>query len=150
MHRLALLAFPVSIAMLGGAACSTNGSDVTLTAESSLASADGGMVSLEWTITGGVVQSRQWMFVVPPSTTTFKLPALPTDATGHVPGANLAVASVTFVEASQLAGYSQLKALALPITGDMPFAGDSNKALPANGTVKVTAYGKSSFIPPID
>lgn len=126
-------------------------SDVTLTAESSLASADGGMVSLEWSVPGGVTQSRQWMFVVPPSTTTFKLPALPADAPGHTPGANLAIASVAFVEASQLSGYAQLKALPLPITSNVPFvADDTSKALPATGTVKVTAYGRSSFIPPID
>lgn len=125
-------------------------SDITITPEASLAAADGGLVSLEWTLVGGATQNRNWTFVIPPSTTTFKIPALPADATQYVPAANVAVASVAFFEASQLTGYTQLKSLPLPEIGELPLISDVTRPLPAAGAVKITALGRGSIIPPID
>lgn len=125
-------------------------SDITITPEASLAAADGGLVSLEWTLVSGVSQNRNWTFVIPASTTTFKIPALPADATTYVPAANVAVASVAFFDASQLTGYAQLKSLPLPEIGELPLISDVTRPLPATGSVKITALGRGSIIPPID
>ena len=118
-------------------------SDVTITSSAPTATSDGGYVLLGWTIASGAVTSHQWSFVVPPGTTTFKIPALPADATEYLPSGTVSVSDVVFVESTLLSGFSQLKTLPTPASG-VPLMLNlygSNAALPANGTIRVSSWG---------
>ncbi len=122
--------------------------DVTLTADASLAATDGGLVRIKWNVVGGLVTTPQWTFVVPPGTTTFKVPALPADATAYVPQAGATVMDALFVESGLLPGYAQLKALPMSVDGQPPTGTDVSKPLPLNGTVKITSWGRYIISPP--
>jgi len=114
--------------------------NITLQSEKPLTATDGGIVRIDWTVGGSGLERRQWLFVVPPTTTSFKVPALPADAeaAAYAPGPNVVVSDAIFVEATQLTGYGQLKAL--PISMDLRTAVlDPSRPLPSNGVVRITS-----------
>jgi len=114
--------------------------DVTITADGALGAVDGGFLRVRWPLIGGAPPGT-WTFVLPPGTTTFKVPALPNDAAQYLPKAGAVVQDIVFVEASQLPGYAQLKALPLPADAIPAFATDANRVLAVDGTVKFTSRG---------
>jgi hypothetical protein len=123
---------------------------VTYVAEAgSLAGADGAIVVLNWggtTDAGATVQST-WTIVAPPTATTLNTPALPGTVAGWgpFPGASFGTPLVAVIEATFLGGYAQVRtnvsALAptttlidgYPHSALLP-------ALPADGTLRLTAY----------
>ena len=112
--------------------------DVTLTSDAALTAADGAVAVLRWFIQAADTDG-QWTFVVPPSTTTFKAPALPADAAAFAPTAGVEVDSLTFFEATQLPGYKELKAL--PVTPSFGVTlRDEALLLPATGTVRTSSW----------
>ncbi|MBS2017362.1 MAG: hypothetical protein JST00_31045 [Deltaproteobacteria bacterium] len=124
--------------------------DVTLTAAASLAATDGGIVRLRWNLAQGVIPQSGWSFVVPPGTTTLKVPALPTDtdAAAFLPQAGATVRDAMFLESTLLPGYSQLKTLPINSDGEPPVGISNGTPLPANGTVKATVYNRYIISPP--
>lgn len=125
-------------------------SDVTITAAASLAATDGGIIRLRWNLPGGVIPQPQWSFVVPPGTTTLKVPALPNDADAnpYLPLAGTTVKDVVFVESTLIPGYAQVKALPLSSDGEPPTGIDVSTPLPLNGTVKITTWNRYIIPPP--
>lgn len=111
--------------------------DVTLTSAASLATADGAVATVTWFIPAQE-QSGRWTFVLPPTTTAFKVPALPADATVFVPTADSAIYDVAFVEASLVPGYPELKKL--PVSPAGLTVADAWRPLPAAGTVRMTRW----------
>lgn len=112
--------------------------DVTFTSEAALTTADGAVAVLSW-FPQASESTGQWTFVVPPSTTTFKAPALPADAASFAPTANVEVDSLTFFEATLLPGYKELKTL--PVTPSFGVTlRDEALLLPATGTVRTSSW----------
>lgn len=112
--------------------------DVTITSSASLASADGAVAVVGWFFPAQE-QSGRWTFVLPPSTTAFKVPALPADVPAQfVPDATSDVYEITFVESSQIPGYKELKAL--PVLQAGLSLADASRPLPAAGTVRLTQW----------
>jgi len=110
--------------------------DVTLTADAPLTTSSGGLVRLEWTTASG--DFGEWNFVLPPSASAFKVPALPADAAAFLPSDSVLVGTVTFVGGTSVPGYNALKML--PVRpGFAPFKA-ANPHLAAAGTVKLTAW----------
>ena len=116
--------------------------DVAWTTAAPIAS-DGGLVTLGWTVTDGeTTRSRAWRFVVPPGTSSFKVPALPPEDAGlpaFTLGADAAVASVEQLESELLPSYAALKALPLPTDADLEGV-HVYAPLPANGNLRVTSW----------
>lgn len=115
--------------------------DVTLTSgnAATLATADAGIVRVSW-FASAVDSSASWTIVVPPSTTSFKFPALPADATEFEPVTNsFAVDSATFFDASQLPNYGAAKLLPIKPAFGLDFV-ESNRVLPAAGTLRVSRF----------
>jgi hypothetical protein len=115
--------------------------DITLTTASSLAAvADGGVVSVGINRNSGTLSNATWTFVVPPSTTTFKVPAIPADAAASFAinaDDDVFIRDTFFVEATQVPGYKELKTL--PVTPEVGFPVlDEYAPLPAAGTVRST------------
>lgn len=112
--------------------------DITVTPAAALTGADAGVVRIGWydfmTNKGG-----SWTFVVAPTTTTFKVPALPANASAFLPGANPGVDSAYFFDSSQVPSYAAAKLL--PITPDFDLdVLDTNRPLPAVGTLRVSRF----------
>lgn len=112
--------------------------DVTLTSDAALTTADGAVAVLRWFIEAADTDG-QWTFVVPPSTTTFKAPALPADAAAFAPTAGVEVDSLTFFEATQLPGYKELKTLPVAPSFGVSLR-DEALLLPATGTVRTSSW----------
>lgn len=115
--------------------------DITLTSATpaALAAADAGVVRLTWFV-GALESSGSWTFVVPPSTTAFKVPALPADASAFVPSTDsFGVDGAVFFDSSQLPGYQAAKLLPIaPGTGlDVT---ETGRPLPAAGTLRVVRW----------
>jgi hypothetical protein len=112
--------------------------DVTITPAASLATTDGGYASVRW-FDDTTQTEGSWVFVVPPTATGFKVPALPADAAAFAPVTTSYIDSVGFVESPALPGYKELKLLPVPATND-PSLLDEGTPLPANGVVRVTRW----------
>lgn len=115
--------------------------DLTLTSgnAASLATADAGIVRVSWFVSA-IDTSGSWTLVVPPSTTSFKFPALPADATDFEPVTNsFAVDSASFFDASQLPSYGAAKLLPIKPGFGLDFV-ESNRVLPAAGTLRVSRF----------
>lgn len=110
--------------------------DVSLTSAAPLTSADGAVAEVYWYVGGE--SSARWTFVLPPTTTTFKLPALPADAASFIPTEAVDITELTFVEATQIPGYKELKALPIAAGGLRLIEGST--PLPAAGTVRVSRW----------
>ncbi len=111
-----------------------------------LANADGGIVAVRWTKTENQnVVAYSWSFVVPPTVTSFKVPALSTELAGFAPpdGTATTVAGGYF-ESDLVPGYATFKSSPLPLAGPPPSL-DDRAILPANGTAKVTMLGSLDF-----
>jgi hypothetical protein len=114
--------------------------DVAITSKDPLTVADGAVVTLEWFPPGLDFRST-WTFVVPSTSTTFKAPAVPADASSFVPPTLPSLGSVIFFEATQLPGYGDVKKLPVS-TGSTPLdVLDNQRPLPANGTVRISTFG---------
>lgn len=98
---------------------------------------DGGWVRLSFRPTPSLENQTgapaNWMFVVSPTTGSFKVPALPADLQALAPVSDVAVDTQTFVESTLLEGYGALKAL--PTGVDKVGFGT---ILPANGVLRTT------------
>lgn len=121
--------------------------DVTVTSAGSLASSDGGFVSLRWSkLTGGEnFIDFSWSFVLPPATTSFKAPALPAELAALAPPAESA-SGAGFFESDAVQGYAQLKAAIVPVSGIPPYF-DERGVLPTNGTTRITLHNGLDFAP---
>jgi hypothetical protein len=114
--------------------------EVTVTSAAPMAAADGAVAVIGWYISNGEQsQNGRWTILLPPSTSTFKVPALPPGLDpGFVPNANSYVYEVSFVEASQVPGYKELKSLPASPAGWSLL--DASRPLPAAGTLRVSAW----------
>lgn len=112
--------------------------EVTLTSAGPLTASDGAVATLHWN--DSIAETNgSWTFVLPPSTTGFKVPALPADAATFLPKSNVSCDEVIFFEATQLPGYKELKSI--PVQPNFgPSLLDTRKALPLPGTVRVTQW----------
>lgn len=109
--------------------------DITVGSTAPLTAADGGVVKISWSVSFTTVS---WAFVVPPSVTSFKAPALPADAVAFAPTAGARIQNVTYFEASQLPGYKEVKAL--PVSTSY-FAIDLlEKPLSATAALRVSRF----------
>jgi hypothetical protein len=121
--------------------------DVKITAAGSLASTDGGFVTLDWSRLDNNENFLRfrWTFVVPPATTTFKVPALPAALGGLAPSGTSTSAAAGFFESDGVPGYAQTRTLPTPLFGAPPQVDDGSEALPVNGTLRATLLGSLSF-----
>jgi hypothetical protein len=141
---LATLAFDLATALPGIASVTVTKAtparpDVAFTGDAPLTAADGAVAVLSWSIPAQEATGR-WTFVVPPSTTAFQAPVLPADAGGFVPTADVALDSLTVVEATLLPGYKELKSLPVTPAFGMELSNE-NALLPAAGTVRISRWG---------
>jgi hypothetical protein len=113
--------------------------DISVISTSPLSSADAGVVRITWSVQ---FTQASWTFVVPPTMTTFKAPAMPADATIFQPTSGAHFDSVTYFEASQLPGYKEVKALPMSTGFFGPYF--LAKPLPAAGTVRVSRLAPNS------
>jgi hypothetical protein len=112
---------------------------IAVPAGSSFATADAGVVTLSYSL-----NSVRWTFVVPPTTTTFKVPALPADAATYVPSdPAVLVETAVYFDASALPSYQAAKRL--PITPkigadlvDQP--GRPTQPLPAGASLRLSRW----------
>lgn len=109
---------------------------VTLSSSAPFASADGAVVALGWFPSDG--PDARWTFIVPPTTTTITVPALPADASAYTPNGTSNVPELAFVESSLLPGYAELKKL--PISAGELNLADTSMPLPLAGTVRITHW----------
>jgi hypothetical protein len=110
--------------------------EVALTSAAPLTGADGGIATLRWS---NAQVNGSWTIVFPPGTTTIKVPALPADATAFVPAAGVLVDELTFIEATQLPSYAELKLL--PVQPGFGVALlTPTRPLPLAGTVRVSSW----------
>jgi hypothetical protein len=116
---------------------------VSWTATGSLASAAGTLVVLSWAGNGGL--SGGWTLVVPASTTSVQLPALPADAGTWIPPAqpDFSGPALWVVTADGLSTYAQARAALQPLYGIDPtsFSGPV-PFLAANGTIRVSMWSE--------
>lgn len=113
--------------------------EVTVTSAASLGGADGGVATFHWS--NSIAEtSGSWTIVVPPSTTTIKIPALPGDAAAFVPEGNVSIDDLIFIEATQLPGYKELKRLPIQPNFGIDLGSNSSKPLPSPGTVRVSRW----------
>ena len=110
--------------------------EVAITSEAPLTTADGAVAEIVW-YAGGESDAR-WTFVLPPTTTAFKLPAIPADAASFIPTAGAVLTRITFVEASQVPGYKELKAL--PVSMDGLRMVQAGTTLPTAGTLRASGW----------
>jgi hypothetical protein len=113
--------------------------DVTLTSAASLATSDGGAVTLRWTTATN--NGGSWTFVLPgpAAAASFKAPALPADATVFVPTRSVFVDGAVFFEATQIPSYTETKKLPIVAGGGLDLL-DWTRPLPVNGTVRLTSW----------
>ena len=117
---------------------------VVTAAPAALATADAGVLRISWFLPA-VDGTVSWTFVVPPSTTTFKVPALPADAPDFTPTTDtFRVTDVTFFDASQLPSYQAAKLLPVTPGFGLDFI-DSAHPLPSDGTLRISHV--TPFIP---
>ena len=138
----------ITNAVAGGAVPAR--AEVTIAADGSLATTDGGIVRLRWNVAGGAIPQPSWSFVVPPGTTSLKVPALPTDADAapYLPQTGVTVKDVFFLESTLLPGYAQAMATPLSSDGEPPVGTDVHTPLPLNGTVKITVWNRYLILIP--
>jgi hypothetical protein len=117
--------------------------DVTVTADASLATTNGGVLLLVWTNAASL--DATWSFVVPPGSGAFKVPALPVDAAAFVPTAGAFIDTATFVESPLLTGYKDVRALPLAPVDAVPINKflDSSNPLPKPGVVRFTTWSSN-------
>jgi hypothetical protein len=122
--------------------------DWTTLANASLATTDGGAVTLRFG-GGGRTENKGWFFVVAPNAKTVKAPAMPPAAADWIPSpgvdggapSSFADPEITFVETDLLPGYGELRrdiGRIIPVTADQGVAAAA--VLPANGTLKATSF----------
>lgn len=110
---------------------------VTSANPAALATSDAAVVEISWFATS-LDTTGSWTVVLPPTTTSFKFPALPADATDFEPDAvNFTVEHTTFFDASQLPSYGAAKLLPIKPALGSDFA-DGTRVLPAAGTLRVS------------
>ena len=138
----ATLAFDLSTTLpfiSTAALVSSSRPDVTFAADAPLTSTDGGVARIRWSTSVAASDGGEWIFVLPPTATGFKVPALPGDASGFVPAGTITLADVTYFESSSLPGYAELKALPIQPAVGLDLIG-STRPLPVAGTLKVTRW----------
>ena len=120
--------------------------DVTIAAAQPLSAADGVVVALDWSFLDASENFvvRRWTFVVPPTQTAFKVPALPSELASFAPTNPTVSAAAGAFDADAVLGYAQAKSLPLPVAGPPPQL-DENAVLPANGTLRASLFGSLSF-----
>lgn len=110
---------------------------VTSANAAALATSDAAVVEISWFVTG-IDSTGSWTAVLPPTTTSFKFPALPADATDFEPVTNsFIVEHTTFFDASQVPSYGAAKLLPIKPASGANFA-DGTRVLPAAGTLRVS------------
>ncbi|MDB5215225.1 MAG: hypothetical protein JWO86_3152 [Myxococcaceae bacterium] len=132
--------FAAALPYITGAAIDTTTTarpSITLTS-GSLAAADGGAVAISWSTAAETLGT--WTFVLPASAAaTFKVPALPADATTFIPSTAPSIDSVVFFEATQIPGYKETKSLPITPTVTLDLQNGA-LPLPTNGTVRFTTW----------
>lgn len=123
---------------------------ITWTASASLATTDSGVVTLPFLqpIDAGY-DNVEWTFIVPPGTLSVTAPQLPAQLAAFQPGSTtiLQPPSAAFFESDLIAGYDAVRQQAAASgLAKVPVGSFSNAitpALPANGTLRITAitYG---------
>ncbi len=112
---------------------------VTSANAAALATSDAAVVEISW-FASSIDTSGSWTVVLPPTTTSFKFPALPADATYFEPVTDsFNVEHATFFDASQLPNYGAAKLLPIQPAFGLDFT-LSNRVLPAAGTLRVTRF----------
>ncbi|MFI5296827.1 MAG: hypothetical protein ACHREM_01905 [Polyangiales bacterium] len=119
---------------------------VALTTGASLASTQGGVVSISWfgSLDGGAAVTGTWTIVVPPTATTVQAPQLPSAASAWAPfgGAGYRTPIALFAQASFWTGYAQFRAQSANLTtGTLNYGQAIVPPLPSPGIVRVTAFG---------
>ena len=112
--------------------------DVTIST-SAVPAAAAAYTKISW----GASNAQTWTFVMPGNTKTFKVPAIPTDATTFTPTGPITVEAVGYADGPLLASYAALKALPIP-TETLPSLMNDQLALPANGLLEVSTYQRSN------
>lgn len=109
----------------------------TIADPAAMATADAAVIRTAWFATA-LDTSATWTFVVPPSTTSFKFPALPVDAPDFIPTTDsFFVDDAAFFDSSQLPSFNASKALPISPTSGADFL-KKNVVLPAAGTLRVS------------
>jgi hypothetical protein len=121
--------------------------DITVTSAQPLTSADGGFVVLFWSKSAGdQLTDSSWSFVLPPSTTAFKAPALPAELASSAPP-DATTTGAGFFESDLVPGFAQFKTSILPVSGAPPFV-DERGFLPSNGTARITLHNSLDLVIP--
>ena len=115
------------------------------TSAAPLTASDGGAVRLRWF--GQGEDSYAWSFIVPPTATSVKAPAMPAEAADWLPSDEAGATpfddpQIAFAESDLLAGYRAFRAtqgLVVPLVS--PTA-DPSVALPQNGSLKISNFVK--------
>jgi hypothetical protein len=110
--------------------------EITIKSEAPIAGADFGVLRLLWVTPGGTGNGR-WTVVLPPGTTSVKLPALPADAALFAPVAPIDVRTVSFFDSSLIPGYKEAKALPVPAYAPLDLINEQ-RPLPLAGSLRFT------------
>jgi hypothetical protein len=129
----------------GATATGTGRPDVTVDTPGAFTGTDGAALLLVWT-DATTLSEDTWTFIVPATGTSFKVPALPADAAAFLPTAGAFIDDVTFIEATHLQGYKELKTVPVAPLQNSPLDVLSDPAvpLPAAGTVRFTTWNSHS------
>jgi hypothetical protein len=115
--------------------------DITITSAdpAALATADVGITTISWFATS-LDTYATWTIVLPPTSAAFKVPALPADAADFTPVTDsFSVDQAVYFDSSQLPSYGAAKLLPIaPSVGNDLL--DTNRPLPAAGTLRVTRF----------
>jgi hypothetical protein len=127
---------------------------VTWTATGSLAVADSGVVNIPWDQPyDGGTDRITWTFIVPPDALSLTLPELPAPLAAFAPTADATFRQLTaaFFESDLLPGYDAVRAQAgvygltqVPTVSSVSGSGMASPALPAPGTLRITAVTPSN------
>jgi hypothetical protein len=129
----------------GATATGTGRPDVTVDTAAAFAGTDGAALLLVWA-DATTRRDDTWTFIVPATGTSFKVPALPADAAAFLPTAGAFIDDVTFIEATHLQGYKELKTVPVAPLQNSPIdvVSDPTVPLPAAGTVRFTTWNSHS------
>ena len=111
--------------------------EIAITSAAPLTNADGAVAVVHWFVQA-TEGSGRWTFILPPSTTSFKVPALPADVAQLAPEDSATIGEVAFLEASQVPGYKELKTIPMSAAGLALL--EPWRPLPAAGTVRITRW----------
>ncbi|MDB4933932.1 MAG: hypothetical protein JWP87_904 [Labilithrix sp.] len=114
--------------------------EITIKSEAPIKVADYGVLRLSWTAEeDGGTSNGAWTVIMPPTTTSVTLPALPDDAKLFTPVSPITVRTVTILDVSTIPSYTQAKnTVPMPASAPLDLV-DLGRPLAFPGLVKVTS-----------